>query len=209
MVSAATDPPTTLTGGVPMVIATLWAVAIGVFAASGAFVVPPGGLPAATLAAIAGPPVLFLLAWRMFVPVRDWVSGLDLALVTALQITRTLGLVFVVLWTFGELPAVFAFPAGFGDALVALAAIPVTLAVARRAPGWRGASYALVIAGFADFLLAVATGVLSGPGRALAFDGAPPPDLLQQLPMVMIPGFAVPLFLILHLIVLIRLRTGD
>ena len=100
-----------------------------------------------------------------------------------------------------------AFPAGIGDAAVGFAAIFVTIAVARKTEGWQRSARWLAIAGIADFVVAFATAILSEPGRPLSFEGAPPPDAMQSLPVVMIPAFGVPLFLILHMMVLIRLRT--
>jgi hypothetical protein len=64
----------------------------------------------------------------------------------------------------------------------------------------------LIAAGLADFVVAFATAILSNPGRLLAIPGAPAADLLEQLPVVLIPAFAVPGFVILHLIAWLKLR---
>ncbi len=49
--------------------------------------------------------------------------------------------------------------------------------------------------------------ILSDTGRPLALTGNPSPDLMQQLPMVIIPAYGVPFFIILHLITWLKLRS--
>ncbi len=190
---------------IPLATFAVWGTFVTTLAVNGAFVTPAGDAPLGIILALTMPPILFLGAHAFFPSVRTWVSNVDLGIVTGLQITRTLGIAFVILWAFGELPAVFAFPAGLGDVAVALAAIPVTIAVTRQSAGWKNASRALVFAGLADFAAAIATGILSVPGRPLAFEGAPAPTALETIPMVLVPALLVPTYIILHVIVLIRI----
>jgi hypothetical protein len=60
-----------------------------------------------------------------------------------LQVYRVLGAVFLVRWMAGQLPGEFALPAGAGDVLVGLLALPVAFFVHSRARGSRAAGYAL------------------------------------------------------------------
>ena len=192
--------------------ARLWIVLISWFAAIWAlanarvFVVAEGALPVAIAAAAIAPPLLFLALYRLSTGLRAWVASLDLAIVIATQTWRVVGAVFLFLWALGSLPGVFAFPAGVGDVAVGVAAAFVTVKVARRADGWATASYWLIAAGMTDFVVAFGTAILSDPGRLLAISGAPTAELLEQLPIVLIPAFAVPGFIILHLIAWLKLR---
>lgn len=186
-----------------------WFALILTLATTGVFAERAGILPVWLLPAVAVPPLAFLAAFRTSPPLRAWVAALDPALVTATQAWRVVGMAFVILWLMGELPAAFAIPAGFGDVAVGIVAVFVTLRVARRAPGWRSASRALILAGMADFVLAFATGILSNPGGPLAPVGAADADLILAFPLVMIPAFAVPLFIILHAIAWLKLREND
>jgi hypothetical protein len=72
----------------------------------------------------------FLVAAQTIPAVRTYVEAQDLALLTALQGWRVIGSIFLVLWAYGQLPAVFALPAGLGDVAVGLVAPFAAIAVA-------------------------------------------------------------------------------
>lgn len=114
-----------------LAVLMIWFLTILVLAWAGAFVEPAGQPPVAVLAAVLLPPVLFWTAYSLLVPVRAWVASLDLAMITAMQAWRVVGAAFVLLWGLGELPAVFAVPAGFGDIVVGVFAAAVAVQVAR------------------------------------------------------------------------------
>lgn len=196
--------PARLFSPLPMGIAALWFAAVLATQLS-----TPGPSPLPVPLLIGGPVVLFLAALLALPGLRAWVGQLDLAVLVGVQTWRVAGITFLFVWAFGLLPGSFAWPAGVGDTAVGLAALGVTLMVARQAAGWRRAALWLTLAGMADFALAFATAQLSQPGRPLDLPGAPPPAALQDLPMILIPGFLVPLFLILHIMALVRLRSPD
>ncbi len=185
----------------------LWGALITSLALIGAIAAEPGQPPFAMLIAAATPPILFLSAWRLSSGVRAWVAAQDLAMITGIQTWRVIGGVFVFLWALGELPIVFAAPAGLGDVAVGLFAVGVTAAVARRTAGWRKASWALIAAGMIDFVFAIGTGLLSVSGGLLHFAGAPGSDMMLAYPMILIPAYLVPIFMIAHLIAWIKLST--
>src|ERR1700716_4745276 len=70
------------------------------------------------------------------------------------------------------------------------------------------AAYGWCLFGIADLVVAVTMGAMTSPGRAhlLAFDA--PNLLISSYPLVVVPTFAVPLALMLHGLVLWRLRRG-
>jgi hypothetical protein len=138
---------------------------------------------------------------------RVWVAGLDLAWLVGLQTFRVIGIVFLFVWALGHLPAVFALVAGLGDIAVGIAALSVVLAILRQSHGWQGRVKALTFFGILDFVGAFGAAVLSGAGRPLQFEGQPLPVALQQWPLGMVPGFLVPLFIILHLMAWQRLQA--
>jgi hypothetical protein len=111
------------------------------------------------------------------------------------QVYRVLGYVFLVRWAAGELPGVFALPAGTGDVLVGALALPVAFYLQSGAVGGRAAAYAWNVLGILDLLVAVTLGALTATGR-LPVDV--PNVAASSFPLVMIPAFAVPLSLILH-----------
>ncbi|MGL6208586.1 MAG: hypothetical protein ACRC14_02005 [Paracoccaceae bacterium] len=191
----------------PTLILVLWGAGIFTLAANGWFVQPAPTLPLHLATAFGLPPLIFLAAHQTLPAVRAWVASLDLALIVLAQSWRVLGMVFLFLWALDELPGTFALPAGLGDTAVGIFAVFVGIKVLRQTHGWQTQTRWLIAAGTLDFAVAFSTAVLSGAGRPLNLPGAPPPDLMQSLPMILIPAYGVPIFLILHLIAWIKLRS--
>jgi hypothetical protein len=136
------------------------------------------------------------------------VSAIPLHWLVAAQVYRIGGGIFLVLWADGRLPWQFALPAGIGDVTTGIVAVVVAAQLARNAVGAHRATYAWCLFGIADLVVAIAMGAMTSPGQAhlLAFDA--PNLLISSYPLVMVPTFAVPLALMLHGLVLLRLRRG-
>ena len=134
------------------------------------------------------------------------VSAIPLHWLVAAQIYRVAGGIFLVLWADGRLPWQFALPAGIGDVTTGIVAVVVAALLARNVIGAHRATYAWCLFGIADLVVAVTMGAMTSPGRAhlLAFEA--PNLLVTSYPLVMVPTFAVPLALMLHGLVLWRLR---
>lgn len=171
---------------------------------------------------LAGPDVRFpLLPVAVFLPVilglailprsRFVANVLDatpLSSLVGVQTLRVLGVVFLVEWALGSLPGVFALPAAIGDIATGLLAFPVASLAARKSPWTTSVVYSWTALGLADFVSALATGFLSSPGRfqILALDH---PNLIASAdPLVLIPVFGVPLFMLLHAITIWKLRRS-
>jgi len=117
-----------------------------------------------------------------------------------------LGGIFLLQWLQGALPGAFAVPAGVGDVLVGLLALPVAVYAASGRRGSTAAVVAWNVLGIADLVNALTLGFLSTPGpfQLLAHDH--PNLLVGTYPTALIPAFAVPLSLILHGVSLWQLR---
>jgi hypothetical protein len=138
--------------------------------------------------------------------IRSLVSAIPLRWLVAAQVYRIEGGIFLVLWADGRLPWQFALPAGIGDFTTGVLAVVLAARLARNATGAHRAVYAWCLFGIADLVVAITMGALTSPGRPhlLAFEA--PNLLITSYPLVMIPTFAVPLALMLHGLVLWRLR---
>ena len=172
----------------------------------GVFATPPDQPPLALLIAVIGPPIVFVVSYFFSANVRTLALRLDLRLLTAMQAWRVVGAMFLVLLSFGFLPGTFAWPAGIGDLLVGAYAPFVVLAISRHTPGWHTHVVLLNVLGLLDFVGAIGGGVLSGRSPLGMLRGDVTTDLMQALPLSLIPTFAVPLWIVLHLISLIKLR---
>jgi hypothetical protein len=136
------------------------------------------------------------------------VSAIPLHWLVAAQVYRVAGGIFLVLWADGRLPWQFALPAGIGDVATGSVAVVVAALLAQNAIGARRVTYAWCLFGIADLVVAITMGAMTSPGQAhvLAFEA--PNLLISSYPLVMVPTFAVPLALMLHGLVLWRLRRG-
>lgn len=126
----------------------------------------------------------------------------------AVHVGRLLGIFFLMLHAARRLPPTFALTAGWGDVLVALAALPVAWSVHRRLAGWRPLVLAWNGVGFLDLVTAVILGVGSAPDSPLRFlYETPAIDVMGTLPWLLVPTFLVPLYLLTHLAVFARLAA--
>jgi hypothetical protein len=150
------------------------------------------------------PVALFAFCYLTSARFREFVLSLDLRVLSVAQTFRVAGVVFVILHQLGSLPGVFAIPAGWGDIAIGVTA-PV-VAWFWKPPYPRTAFVVWNVLGILDLVNAVTLGVLASPTPVGILAGDVSTRLLGQFPLSLIPTFFVPLFLILHLICLIRVR---
>jgi hypothetical protein len=152
-------------------------------------------------------PTLLGCALLALSPARRAIARVPLHWLVGVQTYRVAGGLFLVAWLQDDLPAEFALPAGIGDVLIGVAAPFVALRVARAGVDRaRPAVLAWCGLGIADLAVAVACGLLTAPSVAqqLALDA--PNTAITSYPLVLIPTFAVPASIALHVYVLARLR---
>jgi hypothetical protein len=185
-------------------VLALWFVVIFLLGAAGALVKPPGTPPLPILLGATAPLAVFLAAYGVWPAFRTYVLSIDLPLATAVQAWRAGGLVFLAFYKYGLLPGAFAWPAGLGDIAVGVTAPWVALALVRR-PGFATSPVFIGwnLFGILDLVVAVGTG---GLHSALASAGEVTTAPMAELPLVLIPAYLVPLFVMLHLAALFQAR---
>jgi len=143
--------------------------------------------------------------------VRETLLALPVPLLLGLNALRILpGAFILLLASQGKLSGPFPQSAGWGDIIVGVIAIPLTLAAARNFAGSRRALLAWNILGMLDLMEAVALGVLSAPGSPLQiFGGAVGSTAMWSLPWSNIPTLLVPFYFITHGIIFARLLQGE
>ena len=109
---------------------------------------------------------------------QHWLIGI--------QTFRILGGLFLVRYFAGELPGLFALPAGIGDVATGLLAPFVAYAWYSGKPYARSAAIAWNLFGMADLVNAVALGALTGGGGGIVF------------PIVLVPVYGVPRAFLIH-----------
>jgi hypothetical protein len=200
-IEAGTRLATWLAVALPLVawLAAAWAIAL-----SGAFQAG-SGIPLLPLAIVIPLLVGFFVLGRAE-RIRAAIDAISPSWLIGLQAYRVLGGNFVVLWSFGAIPGVFALPAGIGDMAVGILALPAAFYLASGAGGGPAAARAWNLLGIADLVTAVTLGVLTAPGPLQLLSLDHPNVLAGAYPTVMTPAFAVPLSLILHGLSLRQLR---
>ena len=123
-----------------------------------------------------------------------------------LNLWRLAGVVFLMLMANGQMPALWALPAGIGDVIVGAAAPWI----ARRVdtPQGRRAAIIFNLVGMADLVVAVGLGVATSPGPTQLFHTAPTSELATRFPLALVPTFLVPLAWTLHVVSLWQLVRG-
>jgi hypothetical protein len=129
---------------------------------------------------------------------QPWIVGV--------QLYRALGVVFLTLYAAGQLPALFAWPAGVGDIMVGLSAPLLAYAYARAPREAAGRVKAWNVFGILDLTFAVTLGFLTSPSAITPIAVHPSSEVVTMLPMVMIPVYMVPLSILLHIASLVKLR---
>lgn len=124
----------------------------------------------------------------------------------ALQVYRVLGSAFLIGWVNGVVPGIFALPAGIGDVLTGLVALPVAISLASGTLEARKAAVVWNIFGLIDFTIAIGIALMISPGPFQLIVPSIPNSAAGFYPTVMIPAFAVPSSIMLHALSLRQLR---
>jgi hypothetical protein len=193
---------------VTAVVLAVWLALVVVLGTRGAFVRPPGALPLPIFVGVTAPIVAFIALYWISRAFRDFVLAIDLRLATAIQAWRFAGFAFLALFSYGVLPGAFAWPAGVGDMAIGLSAPWVALALIHR-PSFLGSRLfaAWNLFGILDLVVAVSAGTLSAL-LAAGVPGEVTTGPMAQLPLVLVPAYLVPLFVMLHLAALLQARRA-
>lgn len=186
------------TGRVVAAVLGLWllvAIAIG---ASGGFYGTSTPIIGATNGLLVS---LSLLAVFFVRALRGWVREIPLRWLVLFHTVRFVGIAFLVLHAQGAIPAAFAITAGWGDIAVAVSAIIVAvwaLPIVSRFRWWTVLAWNVF--GLFDILFVLRTGIGLGI--------ADPAEMvwITAFPWSLIPTFIVPLVLVTHVLIFVRLR---
>jgi hypothetical protein len=155
------------------------------------------------LPVIVGVPVL--LRSRRIGEVLD---AMPTSWLVGLQVYRVFGGIFLVGWARGVIPSLFALPAGIGDVTTGLLALPVAYYLASRNGNAVRSAIAWNIFGLLDFTIAVGIGLATAPGPLQLIVPSIPNTGVGLYPNVLIPAFAVPSSILLHVLSLRQLRRA-
>ncbi len=188
-----------------MIPDTLWFAVAWSAAINGVFRTGASPLPllpmAIFLPVIIGTPLL-LLSKR----VAQVLDAMPASWLVALQLYRVFGSWALAAWLRGALPGMFALPAGSGDVLTGLLAVPAAIAVATGTAQGRRAAITWNIFGLADFAVAITLGMITSPSPLQLIFPSVPSIGAGAYPDVLTPAFVVPSSILLHVLSLRQLR---
>lgn len=131
---------------------------------------------------------------------QHWLVGL--------QIIRVIGGVFLIEMTRGNVPAIFAWPAGVGDILVGIVAAAVLWRYRADKVIPAKAVYLVLVLGITDFALAFFFGITSSNSPVQLFFPDPSSRLIW-FPTGMIPLYLVPYSICFHTLSFLNERSAD
>ena len=187
-----------------MIPFTLWLAVVWSAAIGGAFKLGAVAAPLLPIAAL-GPVLLGVPILLRSRRVGEVLDAMPASWMVALQVLRVNGFVFLLAWASGAAPGIFALPAGIGDLLTGLVAVPVAIALGSGTRESRRAGIAWNIFGLLDFTIALSIGF----AIALRLIGADATATGGVYPLVMVPAFAVPTWIMLHALSLRQLSRRN
>lgn len=152
-------------------------------------------------AIVLGLTVAMLVSLYRVGPIRAWATRVDPRWLAGFHLTRFVGIYFLILYERGELPYEFAVVGGWGDIIVAVAAIALILS-GPLTPQRRGLYFTWNFMGLADILFVVATATR----LALADPTSLAP--LLRLPLSLLITFIVPIVIATHVWLFRRIRES-
>ena len=173
----------------------IWGLGVAVAAQTGLYrmLYPPLIAPIVALGII-GPMIIYAFSPGF----RDYISAIGILPLTAFHVWRIpAALLFVWYGSQDLLPEAFVRNAAWGDLLAGLFALLIIVL-----PKSRGRYLAFHLFGFADFVIAV------GSGLAFTLMGDPRMDSIRTLPMALIPLYGVGISGASHLMAFDLLRKG-
>jgi hypothetical protein len=187
-------------GKITAVLLAVWFVAVFWASAAHLFLNPLAQFGVGVAVAAVVPLIVFALWFAGSEGFRNFALSLDPKMLTSSQVWRIVGFAFVLLQARNVLPAIFAWPAGYGDMFIGVTAGFAAWRLAE--PAHRGTFIFWQALGILDLVTAVSLGttarLLDPQGASMA--------AMTVLPLSLIPTFFVPLFLMLHVICIAQAR---
>ncbi len=138
---------------------------------------------------------------------RRALLSLPLRLLVGLNVGRVFAVLFLMLGADGRLSGPFPHSAGWGDIITGVVALAL-LGHARDPARHRTILHLWNAFGFLDLVAAIALGVMSAQGSALQVYPAPGSEAMQHLPWSFVPTVLVPMWLVLHVVISVKLRQA-
>jgi hypothetical protein len=169
-----------------------WAALARPFPIMGLFVVAP-----LTIAVLA-------TAWP---GARKAMLGLPLPLLVGLNVGRVFAVLFVLVAAEGRMSGPFPHSAGWGDIISGVVALPL-IWLAREPARNKAVLHLWNAFAMLDLVVAIVLGVMSAPGSIFQIVPDPGSEAMTRLPFSFVPTVLVPIWMVLHAIIWVKLRRA-
>ena len=188
-------------GKITAVLLAVWFVVV--FSASALHIFENGSAQFGLGVAVAAlaPLIVFSLWFAASQGFRNFALSLNPKILTSVQVWRIVGFTFLLLQARNVLPAIFAWPAGYGDMFIGATAAFAAWKLAE--PAHRNSFIFWQALGILDLVTAVSLGTTA----RLIDPVGPSMGAMTVLPLSLIPTFLVPLFMMLHVICIAQARS--
>lgn len=140
---------------------------------------------------------------------REAMLSIPMSVMVALNVVRIFAVLFLALAVEGRLTGPFPYSAAWGDIITGVVAVPV-LWLLKDDGGVRHTTAigAWNLFGATDLVLAITFGITSAERSPLQLFPGPGSEAMQHAPWSFVPTVLVPIWLILHAIIAVRLRRA-
>jgi hypothetical protein len=196
-----------LARGTKIVLAALLGLWIGVAAAAGGsgWLALPRPVP--VLGIFVAVPLLAAAIATAWPRARKAMLGLPLPLMVGLNIGRVFAVLFLLLAAEGRLSGPFPYSAAWGDIISGVVALPL-LWLARQPARHAAVLHAWNAFGMLDLVAAIGLGVMSANNSLLQTFPPPGSEAMQHLPWSFVPTVLVPIWMVMHAIIFVKLRRA-
>ena len=188
------------------------AAVIGVWIGLAAAVAGAGWLPISRPVPVVGlfvaVPLLAAALASSWPAARRAMLSIPMPVMVALNIVRVFAVLFLMLAAEGRLTGPFPYSAAWGDIITGVLAVPVLWLLKDGGARHTTAIAAWNLFGAADLVFAIGFGITSAEGSPLQLFPGPGSEAMQHAPWSFVPTVLVPIWLILHAIIAVRLRRA-
>ena len=149
--------------------------------------------------------IRFLYKWPFL---QNLASSIPVHWLVGVQVFRFMGIGFLSFYNLGLIPGIFAIPTAWGDVLVGVTAIPMAIFLWMKKPFAKKLAIWWNYIGIGDLTMALTLGISTFPRPIQLLPTTPDNLLIAMYPLVMVPLFAVPLSILLHLFTLRILKSS-
>jgi len=188
-----------------IVLAGLLGLWIGFAAAAGAAGWLAIARPVPVMGLFVAAPLLAAAIATAWPGARKAMLSPPLRLMVGLNIGRVFAVLFLLLAAAGRLSGPFPYSAGWGDIITGVVALPL-LWLARQPARHAALLHAWNAFGMLDLVAAIVVGVMAAENSVLQTFPPPGSEAMQHLPWSFVPTVLVPIWMVLHAIIFVRLR---